>query len=115
MANVHNAVSDTADELGMTGRVQTSIEQDPQDQHRWLVTFESLPGSLIHSRLHVEILELPNNNVAGCVLEKHNVGRSRMNRIMDTLMDFLEMPPLIPVQEVYQRQRPAAAPPSPQT
>ena len=98
----------------MAGKVSSTVERDPQNENRWLVMFESMPGSLIESRLSVEILELPNNNIAGCVLEKFNVGRSRMNRIMDTLMDLLEMPPLIPAHAAYPQPPQVAAPPSPQ-
>lgn len=108
MVNIHNAVSDTMDELGMTGRVESLVDQDPQNENRWLVTFQSASGSLIHSKLHVEIMRLPNDNVVGCVLEKRNVGHSRMNRIMDTLMDLLDMPELIPVRDAYPQPPPPA-------
>lgn len=114
MMNIHNAVSDTMDELGMTGRVESHVDQDPQNENRWLVTFQSPAGSLIHSKLHVEILQLGNDNVVGCVLERRNVGSSRMNRIMDTLMDFLDIPGLIPVHAAYPQPPPPAGSPFPQ-
>lgn len=92
MRSPHNAVSDVITELGMAGSVQETVTQDPLDPMRWLVTFESLPGTLIHSRLHVEVLQ-GNPHASACVLEKQNVGYMAMNRIMNRLMDRLEDPP----------------------
>lgn len=114
MANIHNAVSDAMEELNMTEAVRSTIIQDPNNQRRWLITFESHPGSLIYSKLYVEILELPDaGGIAGCVLERRNVNRSRMNLLMDTLIDHLEYPPVIPDPEAYPQQPPAGGPPSP--
>jgi hypothetical protein len=89
MRSPHNAASDVITELGMERIVRDTVEQDPQDPHRWLVTFESMPGALIHSRLHVEIME-GNPHPYGCVLERHNVGYRAMNRIMDKLLTRLQ-------------------------
>ena len=92
MRSPHNAVSDVITELGMAGSVQDTVTQDPLNPMRWLVTFESHPGALIHSRLYAEVLQ-GNPYASACVLEKQNVGFRAMNRIMNRLMDRLEDPP----------------------
>lgn len=88
-------------ELGMLQTVRETVTPDPVTDGRWLVTFESVPGSLIHSRLHVEVMQGEVYPFA-CVLERQNVGYSALNRIMDKLMRRLERPP-------------RAAPPSPES
>ena len=92
MRNPHNATTDVVTELGMSGVVRDTVEQDPQNPRRWLVTFESMPGALIRSRLHVEVLD-ENPNPVACVLERQNVGYRAMNRIMDKLMNRLQRGP----------------------
>jgi hypothetical protein len=89
MRSPHNAAWDVMNELGMLQTVRETVEQDPENPERWLITFESAPGSLIRSRLHVEVMEGP----VACVLERENVGYSALNRIMDKLMRRLERPP----------------------
>lgn len=86
-----NATSDVMDELGMNQAVRETVEQDPQNPGRWLITFESVPGSLIRSRLHVEVMQGEDHPFA-CVLDRRNVGYSTMTRIMDRLMRRLERP-----------------------
>jgi hypothetical protein len=88
----HTALWDVKNELGMLETVRDTLEQDPQNPGRWLLTFESTPGSLIHSRLHVEVMEGDPHPFA-CVLERKNVGYSAMTRIMDKLMRRLDRPP----------------------
>lgn len=92
MRSPHNAASDVMNELNMYQRVRETVQSDPQNPGRWLVTFESVPGSLVHSRLHVEVMENEGTPYA-CVLERQNVGYRPMARIMDKLMDRLERPP----------------------
>ena len=92
MRSPHNAASDVMNELGMYQVVRETVEQDIQNPGRWLITFESVPGSLYRSRLHVEVMENEGNPFA-CVLERQNVGYRPMARIMDKLMDRLERPP----------------------
>ena len=87
-----NAVSDLMNELGMYQSVRDTVVHDPENPNRWLITLESVPGSLIRSRLHVEVIQGDPNPYA-CVLERHNVGYVRMTRIMDKLMRRLERPP----------------------
>lgn len=110
MRSVHNAVSDVVVELGMTNVVRDFVEQDPQNPRRWLVTFESMPGALVHSRLHVEILETE-GYPAACVLDRRNVGRRVMARIMNKLMDRLDTPPRL--VRPLEPQPWGAQPPSP--
>ena len=93
MRSPHNAASDVITELGMSGVVRDTVEQDPQNPNRWLVTFESMPGALLYSRLHVEVLE-GNPYPVACVLGRYNVGYRAMNRIMDKLMNRLQDPPI---------------------
>lgn len=78
-------------ELRMTSTAQSSAIQDPENPNRWLFTFESLPGALIRSRLHIEVMQGETYPFA-CVLERQNVGYSALNRIMSKLMDRLEEP-----------------------
>lgn len=92
MRSPYNAVTDVMNELGMLQSVRDTVEQDPQNPDRWLITFESLPGCLIRSRLHVEVMQGEQHPFA-CVLERENVGYSALNRIMDKLMRRLERPP----------------------
>jgi hypothetical protein len=92
MRSPHNAVSDVIAELGMDGTVRDTVELDPQTPGRWLITFESIPGSLIYSRLHIEVME-GNPHAFACILERENVGYSAMTRIMDRLMRRLERAP----------------------
>lgn len=99
MRSPHNAASDVIAELGMASTCQDSVESDPANPRRWVVTFESRPHTLIHSRLRVEVIH-GNPHAFACVLERRNVGYRAMNRIMDRLMDRLataslpsELPP----------------------
>lgn len=104
-----NAAWDTLHELGMLNLLKETIEQDPQDPERWLITFESLPGVTPQSRLHVELFPGP----VAAVLDRQNVGRSVMNRIMDKLMDRLDRPPRAS-QSSGQRPSGGSPPPSPE-
>jgi hypothetical protein len=92
MRSPHNAVSDLMIELGMDASVKHTVVNDPQDPLRWLITFESAPGALIRSRLHVEVLQ-GNPHPYACVLERENVGYSVLTRIMGALMNHLEEVP----------------------
>jgi len=103
MRSPYNAVTDVMNELGMLHIVRETVELDPQNPRRWLITFESLPGSLIRSRLHVEVLE-GDPHAFACVLDRVNVGYSSMTRIMDRLMRRLERAP--------RSARPLGQPPS---
>jgi hypothetical protein len=78
-------------ELQMTSTAQHTAIQDPENPNRWLFTFESLPNSLVRSRLHIEVMQGETYPFA-CVLERQNVGYSALNRIMSKLMDRLEEP-----------------------
>jgi hypothetical protein len=92
MRSPHNAASDVMNELGMNELVHETVTDDPLTPGRWLITFESVPGSLIYSRLHIEVME-GNPHAFACILERENVGYSAMNRIMDRLMRRLERAP----------------------
>ena len=91
MRSPSNVVQDVMSELRMTSTAQSSAIQDPENPNRWLFTFESLPGSLVRSRLHIEVMQGEAYPFA-CVLERQNVGYSALNRIMNKLMDRLEEP-----------------------
>jgi hypothetical protein len=85
------AVADVMSELHMTQTVQSTTTQDPENPSRWLITFESAPASLAHARIEIEVLEGDPHPFA-CVLDRTNVGRLAMNRIMNKLMNRLEAP-----------------------
>lgn len=89
MKHPANAVSDVMAALQMEGQVRETV-QAAEEPGRWIIRFESLPGTLIRSCLEVEILENAPHHPVGCVLRKVNVGRSVMERIMDELMDALD-------------------------
>ena len=86
------AVSDVMNELGMNRHIRETVKQDPENPGRWLITFESYPPSLAHSRLHLEVMDGDPHPYA-CVLERVNVGYRPMTRIMNKLMDRLESAP----------------------
>jgi hypothetical protein len=86
MRSPYNAVTDVMNELGLLQTVRDTVTQDPQNPHRWLVTFESA-----QFRLDVEVIEGEPYAYA-CVLNRFNLGYRSMSRIMDKLMDRLEAP-----------------------
>lgn len=112
MNNPHNAVTNTMDQLGMNNTVTSTISIDPEDEHRWLIRFDSLPGSLIRSYIEIEVIEEEGDEEPTvCVLQRHNVGFRAMNRLMDRLVENL-MPRL---EEPLGQQPPRAGSPLRQT
>ena len=92
MRNPHNAASDVMNDLKMYDVVRETVESDPQNPGRWLITFESVQGADRRFRLHVEVMENEGNPFA-CVLERVGLGYRPMSRLMNRLMDRLEDPP----------------------
>lgn len=100
MRNPHNAAWDVLNELGMLQTTNVTVVQDTPT--RWLLTFEAIPESPIRSRLHVEVLE---EDMVACVLDRLNVSCGTMTRMMNKLMKRLERPP--------RSSQPSPPPPSP--
>ena len=110
MRSPHNAVSDLMIELGMDASVTHTVVLDSQNPLRWLITFESAHGALIHSRLHVELMQ-GNPHPYACVLDRENVGLSVMSRIMNALMNHLDEEPLPDEDAPEERAPPGGEPP----
>jgi hypothetical protein len=85
MRNIHNALSDTLESLGISN-AHTSILRDPNDPACWRVSLYTLDEENRDVVLEVEVIDRENGPV-GTVLFRRNVGRRSMARFMDTLMD----------------------------
>ena len=91
MRSVHNAVSDTLDDLGMTNSVRDRIAVDPNNPNRNIVLLKSKANALSHGKLIFEVIDTGDNPIV-CVLSSDNVSQRTMEKIMDTLMDNLVSP-----------------------
>jgi hypothetical protein len=92
MRSVHNAVTDTLEDLDMEDSVRDRIGVDPLNPRRYVVLLKSKPNSLSHGKLVIEILDEPNDIPTVSVLANVNVSQRTMEKIMDTLMDNLSSP-----------------------
>ena len=88
MRNIHNALTDTIESLGLTHVVRDSVNNPAP--HRWILKIESLPNALIRSFLEVEVIEEDDGDASVCVLHRQNVGRRVMSRILNRLVDMLD-------------------------
>lgn len=88
MRSPHNALTATIASLGLTDSVQEiTHEIYPR---RWHLKILSLPHALIHSHLIVEVIEEEDGDASVCVLQRKNVGRRVMCRILDRLCEELD-------------------------
>lgn len=85
MRNLHNALSDTLEVLGIRD-AHTSILRDPNDQDCWRISLYALDHENRDVLLEVEIIDR-NNGPVGTVMFRRNLGRQSMTRFMNTLMD----------------------------
>lgn len=95
MRNPINAVSDTIAAVGLGDTVSDITIQDPVNPRKWTVRFESKNNALIRSFMLVEVIEEDDGDASVCVLRRFNVGRRAMVRIMNTLVQALEDPPIL--------------------
>ena len=86
MKNIHNAVSDMLEELGIEHRVQARVELDPNNSVRYLAWFidVDVPDSI----LEIEVIDTDERPTM-CVLERKGFSERSMCRIMDELEHFL--------------------------
>jgi hypothetical protein len=88
MRNPINALTATVASLGLTDSVQENTHEiSPK---RWHLKIVSLPHALIHSHLIVEVIEEEDGDASVCVLQRKNVGRRVMTRILDCLCEALD-------------------------
>jgi hypothetical protein len=92
MRSVHNAVTDTLEDLDMEDAVRDRIAVDPLNPRRYIVLLKSKPNSLSIGKLVIEIIDEPNDTPTVSVLANVNVSQRTMEKIMDTLMDNLSSP-----------------------
>lgn len=110
MRNIHNALTDTIESLGLTHVVQDSV--NPVAHRQWILKIESLPNALVRSFLEIEVIEEDDGDASVCVLRRHNVGRRVMARILNRLVDKLDDDliydlPLAPPPSQEERASPA--------
>jgi len=92
MRSPHNALTATITSLGLTNSVQElTHEMSPK---RWHLKILSLPHALIRSHLVVEVIEEEDGDASVCVLQRKNVGRRVMARILDRLCEELDDDPI---------------------
>ena len=93
MHTPHNALTDTIDSLGLTNSVQEFTHQVAPN--RWHLKILSLPHALIQSHLIIEVIEEEDGDASVCVLQRKNVGRRVMTRILNRLCEKLDDDELI--------------------
>ena len=89
MRSVHNAVTDTLEDLDMEDTVRDQVTVDPENPLRHVVLLKSKPNSLSHGKLKIEIIQDPNDIPTVCVLSNVNVSARTLEKIMNSLMDNL--------------------------
>lgn len=87
MRNPHNALTDTVDSLGLTQSVQEFTQL--VGPNTWHLKILSLPSALTHSHLIIEVIEEEDGDASVCVLQRKNVGRRVMTRILNRLCEKL--------------------------
>ena len=87
MRTPHNALTDTVDSLGLTQSVQEFTQLIAPKT--WHLKILSLPSSLTRSHLIIEVIEEDDGDASVCVLQRKNVGRRVMSRILNRLCEKL--------------------------
>ena len=87
MKNVHNAVSDVLEDLGITDRLRDEIITTDADPHRTVVRLYAKDTDQL--RLEFEVLEDPNDDHIICILQRNGLSRRSANRIVDSLLEIL--------------------------
>lgn len=83
-----NALSDTIESLGLANSVQEAVHTI--GPHHWHLKILSLPNALTQSHLIIEVIEDEDGDASVCVLQRKNVGRRVMTRILNRLCENLE-------------------------
>ena len=87
MKNVHNAVSDVLETLGVTHRLREEIETFEDQPHRTVVRLYAKDSNEL--RLEFEVLEDIDDQHAICVLQRNSLSHRSTGRILDALLEIL--------------------------
>lgn len=104
MRNPINALTETIESLGLRTSVVDNVT--PLGVNHWALKIHSLPSALTHSHLIIEVIEEDDGDASVCVVQRKNVGRRVMTRILNRLCEKLNDIELISDQ-------PSPPPPSP--
>lgn len=91
MKNLHNAVTDMLEHLGIAHRVTGRVDLDPLNPVRYLVCFTDT--RVDNSLLKIEVIDTDESPTL-CVLERDGFAEGSMCRIMDEL-EFALTPGLL--------------------
>jgi hypothetical protein len=83
-----NALTETIESLGLTTSVDHYVHNMAPNQ--WHLKILSLPAALTRSHLIIEVIEEDDGDASVCVLQRKNVGRRVMNRILNRLCEKLD-------------------------
>lgn len=87
MRNVHNAVSDVLEDLGVTHRLRDEIITSDAQPDRTVVRLYAKETNEL--RLEFEVLEDTNDDHVICILQRIGLSRRSANRIVDSLLEIL--------------------------
>lgn len=87
MRNPLNALTDTVESLGLVTSVEHVVHTVGPRQ--WHLKILSLPSALTRSHLIIEVMEDEDGDACVCVLQRKNVGRRVMTRILNRLFENL--------------------------
>lgn len=88
MRNVHNALSDTMQELELTNQYRDTVTQALDNDRRWIACITKISDP--NKMLEFEVIEDMDGDPFVGVLQRVGISRDFMNLIMDTLMDILD-------------------------
>lgn len=87
MRNVHNAVSDTLEDLGVAHRYREEIQTFDDQSHRTVVRLYTKDTNEL--RLEFEVLEDSEDDHVICILQRVRLSRRAADRIVETLLESL--------------------------
>jgi hypothetical protein len=105
MRNPINALTETVESLGLRTSVVDVVT--PMGVNHWVLKILSLPSALTHSHLVIEVIEEDDGDASVCVIQRKNVGRRVMTRILDRLCERLNDEHLISDRPSRQLPSPA--------
>lgn len=82
MKNLHNAVTDVLESLGIAHRINGRVDLDPLNTVRYLVCFTDT--QVDNSLLKIEVIDTDESPTL-CVLERDGFSERSMCRIMDEI------------------------------
>jgi hypothetical protein len=83
-----NALTETIESLGLRTSVLEYVHN--LAPHQWHLKILSLPSAETESHLIIEVIEEDDGDASVCVLQRKNVGRRVMNRILNRLCEKLD-------------------------